>query len=316
MKKLFAMLTILINFLISQNIVFAQETQVNLSVSPPVSYLHVAPGTSASHTILLENNGDSPITVLPTIVDFTTDGKSGRAILTNQLTFPYISMGEDDSAKEVTIPPKKKAQLTLLIDVPKEAEEKEYPLTVLFFSNSKLDNSNIIQKTSTKSQITGAIGSNLIVLVAKQNKFEKFLEVIDLDFPKIIDSFQKVEFTPLVKNNSFGAATASGSAKIVNWRKQTIAEFEIYPDTILGHNSRELRAILSKSDQENPEVGSFSYKPKFLIGPYQIVVNLDSQNNQTISQEIYVFYALPLAIIFAGVVGTAIYIYFSKTKHE
>ena len=174
-------------------------------------------------------------------------------------------MGIDNTVKEVTIPPNKKAQLTLYINVPVEAEEKEYPTTVLFFSKSELYKANKQLSSNTNSQVTGAIGSNLIVLVSKQNTFTKVLEIIKTNSPKIIDSFQKIEFSPLVKNNSFGAISASGSAKLVNWRKQTIAEFQIYPDTILGHNSRELRALLSDSDPEKPELGSFSFKSKSTI---------------------------------------------------
>jgi len=223
-------------------------------------------------------------------------------------------MGIDNTVKEVTIPPNKKAQLTLYINVPVEAEEKEYPTTVLFFSKSELYKANKQLSSNTNSQVTGAIGSNLIVLVSKQNTFTKVLEIIKTNSPKIIDSFQKIEFSPLVKNNSFGAISASGSAKLVNWRKQTIAEFQIYPDTILGHNSRELRALLSDSDPEKPELGSFSFKSKFLLGPYQIVITLVDENNNLISQYVDVFYALPLAIILAIILGTAIYSYFYKTK--
>lgn len=313
-NKITLIIFFFISFLIGTTPVFAQESKVSLTVSPPVSYLHVAPGSASNHTIVLENSGDTPITVLPTITDFTTDGKTGRVIVTNQLTFPYVSMGIDDSVKEVTIPPQKKAQLTLYIDVPNDAEEKEYPLSVLFFSKSDLEKTQNAEdsKNTNNSQISAAIGSNLIVLVSKQNTFTKVLEVLDVNAPKFIDSFQKLEFEPLVKNNSFGAVAASGSAKIVNWRKQTVAEYEIYPDTILGHNSRELRALLSNSELDKPELGSFSYKPKFMIGPYQIVITLRSQDNNTIAQFVDVFYAVPFAIILTIAIGIGIYINFAK----
>jgi hypothetical protein len=288
--------------------IFAQSSEIHLTVSPPISYLHVAPGTARNHTIILENKGNADITVLPTIVDFTTDGKTGGVIVTNKLSFPYVSMGVDNSVKEVSIPPGKKAQLTLYINVPKEAEEKEYPLSVLFFSKTELD-----ANQTSNSQISAAIGSNLIVLVAKQNKFNKIFEVLDFNAPTFTDSFQKIEFSPSIKNNSLGAAVASGSAKIVNWRKQTITEFEVYPDVILGHNSRNVRALLSKSNPEQLEVGSFSYKPKFLLGPYQIVLTLLNEDNVEITQEIHVFYAFPVVVIVAVGIGLGIYLYFKKT---
>lgn len=286
-------------------------SDINLTVLPPVSYLHVAPGTTVNHTIILENSGETEITVLPTIVDFTTDGKTGRVIVTNQLTFPYISIGKENSITEVAIPPKKKAQLTLTISVPREAEEKEYPMTVLFFSKTEMPLAN---QSTTYSQVNAAVGSNLIVLVSKQNVFHKVLSIIDLHAPKLLDSFQDLSFVPLVKNESLGAVTASGSAKIVNWRKQTIAEFEIYPDVVLSHNSRELRALLSHANPEKPEVSSFSYHPRFLLGPYQIIVTLTNEQDVVITQSVHVFYAIPIVVLFVITIGIVISVYFSKIK--
>jgi len=314
MKNLIKLIIFSCLFLLigTKNNSFAQSTtEVSLTISPPIAYLHVAPGTSKNHTVILENSGNTTITVLPTLVDFTTDGKTGRAIVSNQLTFPYISLGVDNSVTQVTIPPHKKAQLTLYIDVPENADEKEYPLTVLFFSQEELSKNDT---SIGNSKINAAIGSNLVVLVAKQNKFSKILEVLDANAPKIIDSFQKLEFAPLVQNNSFGATTASGSAKIVNWRKQTIAEFEIYPDTILGHNSRELRALFL-NDQEQPEPTSFSFKPNFMFGPYQIITTLNN-DTEIITQSVYVFYAIPIAIIFVFVIAIIISVYFAKNKNN
>lgn len=291
--------------------VYAQdENGISLQVTPPVSYLHVAPGAAVTHTIILENNGTTEITVMPTISDFTTDGETGRAIVTNELSFPYISLGQDNAVTEVLIPPGKKAQLTLSITVPKEAEEKEYPLTILFFSRTSVQTT----QPTTHSQVSAAIGSNLVVLVAKQNVFSKVLSILDITAPSIIDSFQNISFTPVVKNESLGAVAASGSAKIVNWRKQTVTEFEIYPDVILAHNTRELRALLSSANPKKPEVTSFSYHPRFLIGPYQIIVTLTNEQGIVITQSIHVFYALPIAFVVVVLIGVALTLIASKIK--
>lgn len=292
---------------------FAQSTEINLTVSPPITYIHVAPGTTKNHTIILENHGRTALTVLPTIVDFTTNGKTGQAIISDQLSFPYISFGENGEETEITIPAQQKKEFILNIDVPGDAPEKEHPLTVLFFSKNA---SGPIRANTPSSQVSAAIGSNLIILTSKNTVFDKFFEILDFNAPTVIDSFQSIQFTPLVQNNSVGATVASGSAKIVNWRKQTIAEFDIYPDIILGNNSRELRALLSDSNPDEPEVSSFIYKPKFLLGPYQIVVSLYNEQNQQIIQEIHVFYAFPIAVFIAITTGILITIYFAKTKSK
>lgn len=295
------LLAFLLAFLFSSNYkseVLAQAN-ISLSVFPPISYLQVPPGTTRNHTVVLENTSNQTIIVMPSIVDFSSDGKTGRAIISNELSFPYISFGTT-KIKELSIPAHKKAQLTLYIDVPKDAIEKEYPLTVLFFSKNDNHTQKIdtAQTTSTRSEISGGIGSNLIVLVSKESKLAHALKIISLDTPRFVDSFRGIEFLPLVKNESISSLSASGSAEILNWKKSTVSEFEIYPDVILGSSTRELRALRPGSALDKPETGTFSYQPKFLLGPYQIVVNLENS-----SAYIEVIYAFPFSIIFVAIVG-------------
>ncbi len=294
------------------------QSNISLSVSPPISYLQVPPGTTRKHTVVLENTGDKTIVVMPSIVDFSSDGKTGRAIISNELSFPYISFGTTE-IKELSIPAHNKAQLTLYIDVPKDAVEKEYPLTILFFSKNGeyIPNFGLQGTNSTKSEISGGIGSNLVILVSKESKLANALKVVSLKTPKFIDSFGWIEFLPLVKNETISSISASGSAKILNWKKDTISEFEIYPDVILGSNTRELRALRPGITPDKPETGTFSYKPKFLLGPYQIIVSLEndfSQQQQT-SKYIEVVYAFPFSIILVAILGIIItFVYIKKIK--
>ena len=317
MKKTLSLAILLSIFIFSggyKSEVMAQ-TSINLSVSPPISYLQVPPGTTRSHTVVLENTGDKAITVTPSIVDFSSDGKTGRAIISNELSFPYITFGAEE-VKELSVPAHKKAQLTLHIDVPKDADEREYPLTILFSSkkDSGLSGIDPLQVISSNSQISGGIGSNLVVLVSKESKLSQALKVVKLNTPRFVDSFGRIEFSPLIKNDSFSSSAASGSAEILNWKKEAVVEFEIYPDIVLGTNSREIRALRLGIKSDKPETGAFSYKPSFLLGPYQIVINLEN-DQQINSKYIEVIYALPFSIIFIVVIGTIIaVIYYKKVK--
>ena len=295
------------------------QSNISLSVSPPIFYLQVPPGTNRSHTVILENTGEKTIVVMPSIVDFSSDGKTGRAIISTELSFPYISFGTTQ-IKELSIPAHKKAQLTLYIDVPKNAVEKEYPLTVLFFSKNGGDASKIgtQQNNSTRSEISGGIGSNLVVLVSKENKLPNALKIISLHTPKFIDSFGGIEFLPLIKNESISSISASGSAKILNWKKDTISEFEIYPDVILGSSTRELRALRPGITSDKPETGTFSYKSNFLLGPYLIVVNLENDplQQQQNTKYIEVIYAFPFSIVLVVALGIIItFVYMKKIKN-
>jgi hypothetical protein len=287
------------------------QTDISLSVSPPISYLQVPPGTTRNHTVVLENKSDKAITVTPSIVDFSPDGKTGRAIISNELSFPYITFGISD-IKDLSIPAHKKAQLTLYMDIPQDASEREYPLTILFFSKNETPAFKI---NESNSKITGAIGSNLVVLVSKESKLSQVLRVIDTNTPRFIDSFGRIEFSPLVKNESFASVAASGSAKILNWKKDIIVEFDIYPDIVLGSNTRELRALRPGISSDKPETGVFSYKPKLLLGPYQIVINIEN-NQESNSQHVEVVYAFPFSITLIILVGVAVgFIYYKKIKN-
>lgn len=318
--KFLRILTIFIlTFLFSGNYkskVLAQSN-ISLSVSPPISYLQIPPGTTRSHTVVLENTGDKTITVLPSIVDFYSDGKTGRAVISTELSFPYISFGTTE-IKELSIPAHKKAQLTLYIDVPKDAVEKEYPLTVLFFSKRDNDVPKISaqQSNSALSEISGGIGSNLVILVSKESKLTHALKIISVATPKFVDSFGGIEFLPLAKNESISSLSASGSAKILNWKKETVSEFEIYPDVILGLNTRELRALRPGLAVDKPETGTFSYRPKFLLGPYQIVINLTNDSQQQDLKYIEVIYALPFSIVLVAILGIMItFVYIKKIRN-
>jgi hypothetical protein len=304
----------IVGLLYYSNTVFAQPS-INLSINPPVEYLHVKPGEMVEYTVTLKNSGGAPITLLPMVVDFTTDGKTGRAIPTEFLSFPYISLENNSQVYDneqlnpksqenilgITISPRGSADVLVKIEVPEMAEEKEYPLTILFFADQRA--SMIISQAESK--VTGAIGSNLVVLVSKTGIFEKKLEIIEVNTKKIIDSFSSISFTPLVKNNSIGSIVALGNVKIIDFFGQEVAEFEIHPDVVLGNSTRELRAISFLDEEGNYEIRNFEFKPKFLLGPYKIVINLVNEDGELTSYT-EIVYSLPILIIIAIILSSII----------
>lgn len=278
------------------------QSAIELIVSPPVSYLHVPPGTQKNHVITLENPSAQAITVTPKVVDFTTDGKSGQVIVLDSLSFPYISSGKSGQIGELTIPANSKAQLTLHIDIPNDAAEKEYPMTVLFISKEQNSYSN----KTLYSQVKAGIGSNLIVLTSYSNKLGTALSIVDLQKTTLVDSFSKIRFAPIVKNDTLATVTASGSAQIINFNEKIVAEFTVHPDNILGKNTRELRAGNFQLTDDLQKKSGFEYKPKFLFGPYKIILTL-TQNNEQILTTTEVVYAFPFSLLILCILGTMIY---------
>lgn len=286
---------------LSPESLFAQN--FSLSVTPEVHYMRIKPGSKVRHTITLENTSDKAITVTPTIYDFRADGTSGRPVLTGKTTFPYLDL-ESIHNNTLTIPANKRAQLGLLFSVPEDASEKEYPLTVLF--QSQPDSS---ADADVESQLVGAIGSNLIVLVSHNDQLSNAININSISVPFLVDSFKKVTLSPLVKNNHFAATNMAGSVRVKNMFDEVVAEFNIFPDTVLGFSSRELRAMRTEFQTDvEPEPVPFSFKPDFMIGPHTVEVTITapytSENpEEVIAYDVFTFFALPIIPSIASIIA-------------
>lgn len=287
----------------------AQEG-LELTVSPPISYLKVAPGTKQNHTISLKNNGPAAITATPQILDFSVDGKTGQPVLRDQHTFPYFTMPAA-SLKPVVLEPGQVAQLQIVIEAPATAPDKEYPLSIVFSSENT---SSLPQEPDAgRARVTGAVASNLIVLVSDKTSLEKKLVVSDFGAPTLLDSFRGFSAEPILENERFSAAAASGSAKLVSWTGTTVSEYQIYPDNILGFSSRPIRAL--DPDSEAPQAITFTFKPNFMIGPYSLVVELDNDGQTEVFSTTII--AFPFSILVAAAVGLVIGItYWWKTRRD
>jgi hypothetical protein len=281
---------------------------VDLSVSPPTGYLKVQPGGQATHTIVLENSGDQTLVVTPKIVDFLPDGKTGAPVLQESHSFPYFDF-ESPQLDQVTVSPQSKAQLSLHIVVPQDATNREYPLSVLFESHT-------VESTATPgvvAQVSGIIGSNIIVLVSDDTVPPTDLSIKSFQTSKIVDSLRSITFKPLVANAGYAASVASGSAQILNWQGTVIQQFSIKPAVVLGSSERELE--LDSNESEAPT--NFKYKPLFLFGMYKIRIQLETLSNDTpnvITKSEAVFAAPVILIMIILTTSTAIFAYARRKR--
>lgn len=285
----------------------------DLSVSPPTAYLKIHPGNIAVHSITLKNNGLSPLSVTPQLVDFSANGITGQPVLADTHTFPYLDL-DRTSFESLVLQPDQTAQLTLHFSVPSTAEDREYPLTLLFRGNQiSSDTSN------TLTPLAGVIASNLIVLVSDNESLQNIFSVDTFNSAPLVDSFSQVSFAPVIKNNSFAAAVASGSATITNWQGTKVAQFEISPSVILGYSSRQVGPVSAGSDQVDTSriTDTFTYDAPLLIGPYTISVMLPSgeQLSPSYTEHKIIVWAIPLALIAAIVLtcfALALYYFYKK----
>ncbi len=306
MKKILISTTLLCLFFLTKTVVAAQTTGFSLVVAPAQAYLKILPGNRATHTITLENAGDETLEVIPKVLDFATDGKTGVPSLLGKTEFAYLNLTED-LYQPILLPPKGKAQLTLSFTVPAGAKNKEYPLSVLFSA----DKQGASQTTINTSPVTGSVVSNLVVLVADESATSKKLTLYDSGAPQFVDSFSDITFAPVVKNESYAATIASGSATLLDWRGKTVAHFPFYPESVLGFSTRELR---SYADELQPRL--FSFKSPFLLGPYQIKFEIDnsSDEQQSIETNRITVFAAPFSLLSAAGLGVITYLLYTKIQ--
>ena len=178
---------------------------------------------------------------------------------------------------------------------PAGAKEQEYPLTILFHQQSPIANaSSNLDTSQAKTQVSGSIGSNLIVLVSDQD-LDPQLQVKSINSPWLVDTLGSMEFTPVLENQLVSAAVASGSASVSNWQGKKLATWQIFPDVVLGGSTRNAQAIIQLPGNV-PKPGKFKLKTK-LWGPFTLTVNtthLDSNDSLiTDSSQTKLFFALP-----------------------
>lgn len=297
------------SLLLPLSVANAQTSPIDLSLSPPTTYLQVTPGKTVTHTVILEQHGSAPLEITPQIVDFTSDGSTGapQLELTKSPSFTHLTIQTAplQLGQSFVLNPGQKKQIVFAISPPANSPQAEYPLTLLFVAKPAQ-----ALTITTGSQVSGIIGSNLIVFVSANAEDKGKVSLKEIQTPRLVDSFGALAFSLLAENEGRNATTASGSALIKDWRNETVAEYEVYPDMILAQTTRLLRTGTSLEEDDTDLLSTdFRYKPIFLFGPYTISAQL-AENGQTddfnsvISVTVFAF---PYSLVILLMLGSALY---------
>jgi hypothetical protein len=328
--------------------VWAQATSsrsVDLSINPPVAYIAVKPGETKRHIITIKQSGVTPLTVSPRLVSFKADGSTGQPLLSYSSEFKHYTLqlpGGVSDTDTFTILPGEQKNIAITFNPPQETTEKEYPLSLVFFTKPL----NEIDATGVQPQVTGSIASNIILLVGQSERDRGKLSIEKISPPFLVDSLGGLEFEILAKNTGINATNASGSVVITNWQGKKVAQHYFFPDMILANSTRLLRNIQNSShidlatltsqeietfiEKLDPEkiTPLFSYNPTFLIGPYTITAEIytngqtryqNTQQSQTASVSSVTVVALPYSIIAVSavlLVGWVIFYTFKARSEE
>lgn len=314
---------------------------LDLAVFPPSAYLVVKPGSIVEHQVVINYEGAMPVYLTPVLVDFETDGLTGQPILKKPSQLDFISFKNSDwQLNQATrVKPDSKLQLTLEVSPPVHARLEEYPLSLVLTAKPSID----IIRDGSRAQASGAVASNIILSVQPDFKNLGELIIEQIKLPKIVDSFQSIDFKVITRNEGRNAVAAQGEIELTHlWSGKTIKHWFIYPDVVLAKNTRQLRGILADPSQLEPgqeiEFEELSYKPAFLLGPYRVTVELSdasqagsnqSDRDQEIEQqnfdeqdlvyrETQEVLALPFSVLGLLVLGLIMFVVYSrweKKKH-
>lgn len=273
---------------------------LSLAVNPPVAYLTVKPGETVNHAITLTYEGSTPITITPSLVNFNPAERGQGIELEETYTFPYLDTSKPNPFQQaITLEPGKPTRVEIPISVPNNATTHEFHLSVLFSA----DPSQNVLMGSTQTKVVGTIGSNLIVLVATDNRDLSQLSIKSVQGARMIDSFGEIDLKVLANNTGPTATIASGSAVIKNGRGHVVQRYDIYPDMILANSSRLLRVVepgsLNTTDENSSwqPATSITHRAPLLVGQYTLEVSLVDQAGVSQTNHLTEIWALPFSII-------------------
>lgn len=314
---------------------------LGLTISPPVSYLYLKPQQSTTHTLILTNSGQQTLAVRMQLTDFKPDGKTGRPLLSsgqifNQAINPSLNFGQ-----KFKLEPQENRSISLKIDAARLKTQKEYHLSLLFHAQTAQPNhpnqspgnsaadQQPIDHQPPQASVAGTIASNLIIFISDQGQNQGSLYIKKITAPRFIDSFTHLNFSILAQNQGLNAMPITGQAEIYNMLGQVINRFVFYPDQVLADSTRLVRALEFSPDffteegeldpsqitsvkQKNSALNinasnakllnaNLEHRALFLLGPYQIQVNLGQQ------QRTITVIALPFSLLGAILLGVVIY---------
>ena len=322
MQKLFSSLLITITLLITQLApAHAQTTttELDLSFSPPVTYLSVQPGETKTIELKLKNSGTRNLKIQLELADFEANGTTGQPVLKFNSTFPYLKAKDPAWSWQQPQVVKSGETVSILFEValPKTVSVKESHLTVLARASQISEAPG--SKTATlgsSGQVSGLIGSNIILAVSDSNVNLSKLDFFNWQPPKFVDSLRGIKIAGLIKNQGIHAGPIIGKASLVGPSGQLLKSWLFFPDMVLPGSTRELRVIDTTSDPSadptlwlsqpnNTLENKLSYQPSWLFGNYTLKVQLfktDYTDAQPSVTENYQITALPFGIL-AGLVG-------------
>lgn len=258
---------------------FAQAQQappVDLSITPAVVEVLIQPGKSVSRAFTVKNLGTENLNATVSLRDFVSDSLSGTPVILESSQFPHASLINSDRSFNTpfVLGPGDEQQLVLSLDIPEDAQERDW-YVVLLVQTESVQRDPLI---NSRALSQGTIGATLLIRVSRTESIPLQWGVKFPKLPKVFDSLRALHIEPLVENLNPSLAIPDLSIVVRNWRGEVVYSQAALPERVLAGSTRVIRA--QETDPNDPRSlvpKDFVYDPPFAIGPYTVEARVSNQ---------------------------------------
>jgi hypothetical protein len=297
--KVFCFFLILIfNFaLLTFNLRKASAQTFSLSIWPPLLEVMIQPGRTVTQVYKIANLADEQ-TLVAKVLPFEPSDSVGNInllnipSLLNPLSFSFEN-SEIKLGKPFLLKPGESKDLVLKISVPKRTPEKDFYASLVFETSPQ-------EKVGlSQSQTAAKIVGNILLTVSIDGQPPKKGRILEFSAPKIIDSFDPVNFVLEIENIGPAFFKPFGEIKIEGIFNQ-MGKIKILPENVLAGFSRKMHLE--------------PWKNRFILGPFRARVefSLDDPSAEEKLSAQTTFLALPYKAILALVVIVLILLTFKN----
>lgn len=320
MKKI--VLTAIIIGILSATSGVALAQEIGLGINPPIAEIVARPNSTINLSYQIENRHD-PAIIEMTVVNVTPSGQAGSLSISQNLNSPILFEFTLSGKEQASffMASKSKTKVNLTIKIPQTIDPKDYYVAV----NARAINSKTSDSESSVL-IEPVISSPLLISIPDKEGFEALAQLekfsIEPRFKfnlngrviNIIDSTDSLPISLIVKNNGRHLIKPQGSINLTQrFKKQT--SYPLLPVSILKSSSRLIPAVSIKSCEKNCQPNSLIISG-FLLGKYDLVADVNFGLESTRIHRSTSFYALPLKLIIAILLGLILIYYLQHSTQS
>ncbi len=282
----------------------SQAASISLGVYPPLIKITTSPNSHIHQDITISNYASDPTIVTISFKMFKpSDKKNGQIIFLANTDKAKNFFSEHVKILDGSIPvnqvllaPRQHKSLSIDITLPKDQQETDYYISILFISN------NSMQTKSNASVLSGGIATNILLSVVPQPTVELGY-IKQFTAPRLIDK-DPIPFLVEATNQGKHFFAATGKIRIVNMLFGSENIIQLQPAVILSNSSRYL------TDYGGNSLSPIEWKHGFLFGIYRADLEMNfGKNPKTFHKTIY-FYSYPvlgfgialIVFIFIGII--------------